>query len=100
MELISTYDLEGNFLSVNETTVRITGYPREALLKMNLSELAAPETRHLFPEYIRNIRTSGKVDGIMQIQTASGIANHQSPVSIRFAGIGCQSKTETLKNTA
>ena len=72
LELISTYDLEGNFLSVNDTTVRITGYSREALLRMNLSDLAAPETRHLFPEYLRNIQSLGKADGIMLIQTANG----------------------------
>ncbi len=71
-EMISTCDLEGNFLSVNETTIRITGYPREVLLKMNLAELLVPEARHLFPEYLRTLRAFGMAKGIMRIRTASG----------------------------
>ncbi|MBL0210984.1 MAG: PAS domain S-box protein [Holophagaceae bacterium] len=71
-ELISTYDLDGNFISVNDTTVRLTGYSRETLLKMNLGDLLVPGTRHLFPEYLRTIREFGKADGIMQIQTIKG----------------------------
>ncbi|MDE3245711.1 MAG: PAS domain S-box protein, partial [Acidobacteriota bacterium] len=72
LELISTYDLEGNFLSVNETTVRLSGYPREALLKMNLADLLDPSTRHLFPEYLETMRTSAKAQGIIRIRTATG----------------------------
>ena len=71
-ELISTSDLEGNILSVNETTIRITGYPREVLLRMNLADLLVPEARHLFPEYLRNLRTSGRAKGTMRIRTANG----------------------------
>lgn len=71
-EVITTYDLEGNFISVNDTAVLISGYPREALLKMNLSDLLAPKTRHLFADYLKNVRTLGKVQGIMRIQTAKG----------------------------
>ncbi len=87
-ELISTYDLEGNFLSVNETTVRISEYPREALLKMNLVDLVDPGTRHLFPEYLRTIRTLGKAQGIMRIKTASGgIRFWEYDTSLRTEGV-------------
>lgn len=71
-EVVSTYDLEGNLLSVNETAVRITGYSRETLLKMNLADLLDPGTRHLFPEYLRAQLAHGKAQGIMRILTATG----------------------------
>ncbi len=71
-EVIATHDLEGNFISVNDTTIRITGYPREALLKMNLVDLISPERRHLLPGYLATLRAVGKAHGTMQIQTASG----------------------------
>ncbi|MBL0311515.1 MAG: PAS domain S-box protein [Holophagaceae bacterium] len=71
-EVIATYDLDGNFLSVNEMAVRITGYPREALLKMNMVDLVLPGMRHLFPEFLRTFREAGKASGILQIQTAQG----------------------------
>ncbi len=44
-DLICTHDLEGKLLSVNEAAVRLTGYPRAALLRMNLADLLAPEVR-------------------------------------------------------
>ncbi len=71
-ELVSICDLDGGFLSVNETTVRISGYSREALLKMNLRDLLVPETRHLFSEYSRTLQAAGEARGIMRIQTAKG----------------------------
>lgn len=71
-ELISTIDLEGNFLSVNQTTALNTGFSRDMLLRMNLVNLLAPETRHLFPEYLETIRTRGEAGGTMRIHTAKG----------------------------
>jgi PAS domain S-box-containing protein len=71
-ELISTYDLEGNFLSVNRRTAELTGYSREALLTMNLSDLLDPGARHLFPEYLQTMRAEGRAKGIMKIRTVQG----------------------------
>ena len=42
-DLIYTHDLEGNFTSLNRAGEIITGYPREEALKMNLSQVVAPE---------------------------------------------------------
>jgi PAS domain S-box-containing protein len=71
-EMIATYDLEGKLISVNETLIRTSGYPREALLQMNMADLLLPKMRPLFPEYLNRVRTDGKAHGVMQIQTASG----------------------------
>ena len=42
-DLIYTHDLEGNFTSLNRAGERITGYPREEALKLNLKDVVAPE---------------------------------------------------------
>ncbi len=87
-EVVSTYDLEGNLLSVNETAVRITGYPREALLKMNLTDLVAPDTRHLLPEFLKTVKADGKAHGFMQIKTASGETRFwEYDASVRTEGV-------------
>ncbi len=42
-DIIYTHDLEGNYTSLNKAGERITGYTREEALKMNASEVVAPE---------------------------------------------------------
>ena len=42
-DLIYTHDLNGNFTSLNRAGEIITGYTREEALKMNLSQVVAPE---------------------------------------------------------
>jgi PAS domain S-box-containing protein len=71
-DLICTHDLEGKLLSVNEAAVRLTGYSRAALLQMNMADLLTPQTRRLFGVYLKKMRTTRQVRGLMQIQTASG----------------------------
>lgn len=42
-DIIYVHDLEGNYTSVNQAAERVTGYSREELLSMNMSQMAAPE---------------------------------------------------------
>ncbi len=42
-DLIYTHDLQGNFLSVNQMSERITGYEHEEAMKMNIAQIVAPE---------------------------------------------------------
>ncbi len=71
-DLICTHDMEGNLLSVNEAAIKFTGYPREALLDMNLRDLLAPEVRELFGAYLSEIEAQGRSTGIMKIRNAAG----------------------------
>ena len=71
-DLIYTHDLEGNLLSVNEAPVRLLGYSRESLLRMNLSDLLIPELRDQFGVYLNEIQSQGQASGIMRLQTATG----------------------------
>jgi len=42
-DLIYTHDLDGNFTSLNRAGERITGYSREEALRLNISDIVAPE---------------------------------------------------------
>lgn len=43
-DLIYTHDLKGNFTSLNRAGERITGWTRDEALKMNISQVVAPES--------------------------------------------------------
>jgi PAS domain S-box-containing protein len=42
-DLIYVHDLNGNFVSINKAALQITGYTADEALKMNISQLVAPE---------------------------------------------------------
>jgi len=46
-DFVFVHDLGGNFISVNQTAERITGYFSEELLKMNIQELASKDSLKL-----------------------------------------------------
>jgi two-component system cell cycle sensor histidine kinase/response regulator CckA len=71
-DMICTHDIEGNLLSVNESAVRTTGYPRESLLGRNLRDLMDPKLRDGFDAYISEIKEKGHVAGFMQVPTRHG----------------------------
>ena len=71
--LICTHDLAGNFLSVNEAAVKLTGYPRETLLKTNIKQtLISSNAEEQFTTYIQAITTHGRAKGTMQVRLANG----------------------------
>ncbi|MBI3850837.1 MAG: PAS domain S-box protein [Verrucomicrobia bacterium] len=43
-DLVYTHDLDGNFTSYNKTAERISGYPRDQALQMNIADLVAAES--------------------------------------------------------
>jgi PAS domain S-box-containing protein len=43
LDIIYTHDLQGNYTSVNKAGERITGYTREEILRMNLTDSVAPD---------------------------------------------------------
>ncbi|MFA5182089.1 MAG: PAS domain S-box protein [Syntrophales bacterium] len=71
-DLICTHDLKGQLLSINEAAVRLTGFPRETLLQMNLIDGLAPEVRERLQNYLREIQAQGRAEGVMKIRTAGG----------------------------
>jgi len=71
-DLICTYNLEGQLLSVNELPARLLGYSREELLKKPMREFLLPEARPQFDESLASIKKDGFVKGVMAVLTKTG----------------------------
>ena len=71
-DIFCIHDLEGNIMSINPVPAEILGYERDALLRMNIRDILAPEIRDQFPQYLDQIRSHGNAKGFMSVQTARG----------------------------
>ena len=71
-ELICTHDLNGKVLSVNPWAARMLGYPREAIIGINIRDGLLPEYRDQFDEYLETVKTEGSARGVMKVRTATG----------------------------
>ncbi|HWW86310.1 MAG TPA: PAS domain S-box protein, partial [Vicinamibacterales bacterium] len=70
--LICTHDLEGTILSVNPAAAKSLGYsPREGPGR-SLKDFLAPETRHLFDEYLQRVRKNKTDAGLMRVRARDG----------------------------
>lgn len=69
-DIIYTHDLLGNFTSLNRSGERITGYTREETMKMNVSDVIAPEYLNLAREMIAQ-KASQKVSTVYEIDIIS-----------------------------
>src|SRR5215475_388407 len=70
--LICTHDLTGRVESINPAAAHSLGYEPEHGVGHNLAEFLAPETRHLFDDYLRRIRENGHDAGLMRVVTRNG----------------------------
>jgi len=71
-DIMCTHDLKGQILWVNEEPVRILGYAKNDILKMNIREFLVPERRGEFDEFLATMRSQGNARGLMILQTAKG----------------------------
>jgi len=71
-DLICTYNLEGQLLSVNELPAKLLGYSREEVLKKPMREFLLPEARAQFDESLVGIKKGGFVKGLMVVLTKTG----------------------------
>ena len=70
--LICSHDLDGHLLFVNPAAARSLGYESKDGIGKNLRDFLAPDTRHLFDDYLRRIRENGIDDGLMKLVTSEG----------------------------
>jgi len=71
-DLLCIHDLQGRLLSVNPAPARVLGYSVEELLQIPMREFIAPEYRHQFDEYLKQIRETGESRGLMVVMARSG----------------------------
>ena len=72
--LICTHDLDGRLLSINPAAAHSLGYEPEHGVGLNLATFLAPETRHLFDDYLQRIRDHGQDAGLMRVIARNGRA--------------------------
>jgi PAS domain S-box-containing protein len=70
--LICTHNLAGNILLINPAAAQSLEYQPEDGLGRNLRDFLAPETRHLFDEYLVRIQQNGQDAGLMRVVSRSG----------------------------
>jgi len=71
-DLICTYNLKGQLLSVNELPAKLLGYSPEELLEKPMREFLLPEARAQFDESLATIKKDGFVKGLMAVLTKTG----------------------------
>jgi PAS domain S-box-containing protein len=74
-ELICTHDLDGLILSANRAAIEVLGFdPKDWVGKRNLRDILAPEVDpDELDDYLARIRRDGNADGVMLVQTRSGV---------------------------
>jgi PAS domain S-box-containing protein len=65
-------NLEGRYVDVNPAALRLTGYSREELLSMNITDLDAPEEQDGARERLARLRTEGRLNAEVSIIIKSG----------------------------
>lgn len=72
-DIVITHDLDGIVLSANPAVVRFFGLEREdQVVGKTLDQWMAPSVRHEFGAYLETIRTVGRAEGLIRVQTPSG----------------------------
>src|SRR4029078_10542994 len=67
----------------------LTGYPSEALLRMNMADLLTSGSRDRFAAYLREIQEQGVASGVMRIRTARGASRWwEYRNTLRTKGVG------------
>ncbi|RZL12534.1 MAG: PAS domain S-box protein, partial [Pedobacter sp.] len=69
---ISTHDLEGNFLTVNNAGAEIIGYSPDELSKMSLFDVIPKERHKYLNAYLEQILSAGYSSGEMMVLSKTG----------------------------
>ncbi|HET8829578.1 MAG TPA: PAS domain S-box protein, partial [Pelobium sp.] len=67
-----THDLEGNLITVNSSGTRSLGYSKEELIGTSLFKLMPENREEYIKQYLSEIKTKGKVNGLMRTQHKNG----------------------------
>ncbi len=70
--LITTHDLDGNIIAINENGAKALGYPQEAITSNNIKNLIPDEVKGNFDLYIKRIIENKRDSSLMTIIKANG----------------------------
>ncbi len=76
---------QGLYIDTNSATERITGYSKEELIGMHVSEIIVPEEREAAMQHFRTVLTSGKADGEYRFRHKNGDIRHWSVKAVKIA---------------
>jgi PAS domain S-box-containing protein len=71
-DLMCTYNLQGELLSVNELPAKLLGYSREELLNKPMRNFLLPKARAQFDESLLRVQRDGFVTGLMVVLSKTG----------------------------
>lgn len=69
-DLLYIHDLKGNFISFNQTAVKVFGYTREEALRLNLKDIIEPQFIELAKKQIAE-KIGGKENSVYEIECKS-----------------------------
>jgi formate hydrogenlyase transcriptional activator len=72
VDLLCVHDLQGRLLAMNAAPARLLGYTVDEILQIPMQDLIAPEYRHEFQAYIREIQEKREAQGLMSVISRSG----------------------------
>ncbi|MBU2621640.1 MAG: PAS domain S-box protein [Proteobacteria bacterium] len=71
-DLISTHDLKGTVLSVNDVAAKAMGFAAEEIVGLCIPDMLPQARRNEFADYIKTIQRDGTASGIFKIVTRDG----------------------------
>jgi PAS domain S-box-containing protein len=78
-------DEQGHYVEVNETACRLTGYDRNELLTMRITQLAPPDLLHTAEAHFRAVVEEGVSTGEVQFLTKEGERRWWSIIAVRLS---------------
>ncbi len=78
-------DRKGNYVEVNPTAAKLTGYSQEELLGMNISEIVAPEERAASGLRFKKLTQIGKMSSESVYITKSGERRHWTLQAVKLS---------------
>lgn len=72
LSLISTHDLNGNILTINDKGAETLGFDKKFIKKSNIKDFLTPENRSAFNTYLHRIKTNKRDSSLMTLVNSRG----------------------------
>lgn len=83
---IFVMDLDGNFIDVNPASCKQTGYSREEMLQMNVTDLVLSERYEIYVRVFKQLHDEGKLSGEFPYRKKDGGVFYMELHAVRIPG--------------